>query len=73
MGRTKAVQDIHDAMAWLDFMSRFTQGDLRRNAAGILNVLIEMDLEMESLRGRCLEIAKKLELLEAQQQKGEGL
>lgn len=73
MGRTKAVQDIHDAMAWLDFMSRFTQGDLRRNAAGILDVLIEMDIEMDALRDRCSAIAQKLELLEAQQQKGEGL
>lgn len=73
MGRTKAVQDIHDAMAWLDFMSRFTQGDLRRNAAGILDVLIEMDIEMDVLRDRCSSLAQKLELLEAQQQKGEGL
>jgi hypothetical protein len=60
-------------MAWLDFMSRFTQGDLRRNAAGILDVLIEMDIEMDVLRDRCSSLAQKLELLEAQQQKGEGL
>lgn len=73
MGRTKAVQDIDDAMAWLDFMSRFTQGDLRRNAAGILDVLIEMDIEMDALRDRCSSLAQKLELLEAQQQKGDVL
>lgn len=73
MSRPKAVQDLYDAMAWLSFMARFTNGDLKRNAAGILTVLMQMDSEMQSLRTRCLEIAKKLELLEAQQQKGEGL
>ena len=72
MRRPKPVQDIDDAIAWLSFMSRFTQGDLRRNAAGILDVIAEMDLEMEELRARCSSLAQKLELLEAKNEKEAG-
>lgn len=72
MRRPKPVQDIDDAIAWLSFMARFTQGDLRCIAAGILDVIAEMDLEMEELRARCSSLAQKLELLEAKNEKEAG-
>ena len=68
--RPRPVSDIDDAMTWLSFFARFSEGDLRRNTAGVLDVLVRMDLEMAELRERCTSIAKRLETLEA---KGEGL
>ena len=68
--RPRPVEDVEDAMTWLGYWARFTTGDLSRNAEGCLNVLVEMDMEIESLRQRCASLAKRLETLEA---KGEGL
>lgn len=68
--RPRPIRDIDDAMTWLSFFARFAEGDLGRNAAGVLDVLVRMDIEMESLRGRCAGLAKSLETLEA---KGDGL
>lgn len=68
--RPKPVRDIDDAMTWLSFFARFSDGDLRRNTAGVLDVLVRMDLEMAELRERCTGLAKRLETLEA---KGERL
>ena len=74
MRRPRQVRDIDDAMTWLSFMARFADGDLRRNAAGILDVLVQMDLEMEQLRARCYALAQRNERLEAVHERGgEGL
>lgn len=69
--RPRPVADIDDAMTYLGFMARFATGESRANAEGCMNVLLEMDLEIESLRQRCASIAKRLETLEAKQ--GDGL
>jgi hypothetical protein len=71
--RPRPVKDIDDAMTWLSFMARFTDGDLRRNCAGILDVLVQMDLHMEELRSRCSALAQRNERLEAGNEKGDGL
>ena len=72
--RPRPVRDIEDAMCWLSFMGRFTDGELKRNCAGILNVLVQMDLEMAELRERCTALAQRNERLEAGHEKGgEGL
>lgn len=70
MKRPKPIRDVDDAMTWLSFFARFSDGDLRRNTAGVLDVLVRMDLEAAELRERCTGLAKRLETLEA---KGEGL
>lgn len=70
MKRPKPIRDVDDAMTWLSYWSRFTTGDMSRNMAGILDVMVRMDLEMAELRERCTSIAKRLETLEA---KGDGL
>lgn len=68
--RPKPIRDVDDAMTWLSYWSRFTTGDMSRNMAGILDVMVRMDLEAAELRERCTGLAKRLETLEA---KGDGL
>ncbi len=72
--RPRPVRDLDDAMTWLSYWSRFTSGEMSRNMAGILNVLVQMDLEMSELRERCTSLAQRNERLEAAREKGgEGL
>lgn len=68
--RPRPIRDMDDAMTWLAYFARFAEGDLRRHATGILDVMVRMDLEAAELRERCTGLAKRLETLEA---KGEGL
>lgn len=68
--RPRPIRDVDDAMTWLSYWARFTSGDMSRHMAGILDVMVRMDLELAEVRERCAGLAKRLETLEA---KGEGL
>lgn len=69
--RPKPVRDLDDACTWLAFFSRFAEGDLARNADGVLSVLLKLDCENEELRARLVGMAKAHEIREARG--GEGL
>ena len=69
--RPKPVRDFEDAITWLSYWSRFTTGDMSRNMAGILDVMLRMDFEAEELRARLVGMAKANEIREARG--GEGL
>jgi hypothetical protein len=69
--RPRPVRDLDDACTWLSFFARFSDGDLARNADGVLSVLLKIDCENEELRARCIALSRTLELIEAR--KGDGL
>lgn len=69
--RPPPVRDLEDAVTWLSFFSRFSEGDLAANAGGTLDVLLRIDAENEELKQRCTALARHAEMLEARQ--GEGL
>ena len=69
--RTQPVRDLEDAVTWLSFFARFSDGDLAANAGGTLDVLLRIDAENEEAKARCTALAMRLEQLESRQ--GEGL
>lgn len=71
MKRPQPVRDLDDALTWLSFFARFAEGDLARNADGVLSVLLKLDCENEELRARLVGMARANEIREAKE--GEGL
>lgn len=69
--RPPPVQDYDDAVTFLSYWARFCEGDLARNADGCLQVLMDMEETLAMTQARCIELARKLEAVEAKG--GEGL
>lgn len=68
--RKPPVIDFEDAVTFLSYMARFIDGDAARNCDGCLAVLIELEETLAETQARCVELARRLEAIEA---KGEGL
>ena len=69
--RPPPVQDYDDAVTFLSYWARFFEGDSARNAGGCLRVLMDLEETLAMTQARCIELARKLEAVEAKG--GEGL
>lgn len=65
------VQDYDDAVTFLSYWARFFGGESAANADGCLLVLMDMEETLAITQARCVELARKLEAVEARG--GEGL
>lgn len=71
MGKGLYVRDFDDAVTFLSYWARFIKGETARNCAGCLHVLLSIEDQLKETQARCVELARRLEAVEAKG--GDGL